>query len=152
VEYGGSYVRSNFKAKPGNSGSAMSLLGERMAVAVLDSQCTGEIEPPPPFPPCQPCDVDGTGFGFDWLATSLHEVAYPLATAVVYVDDGHTWNGGPDGSVERPFVDVTSAVQGAQPGSVVSIVQGAYPDDRNLIIDTQMSLVTPLGPVVIGGS
>ena len=68
---------------------------------------------------------------------------------VVYLDNGHTIPS-EDGTVFRPFDTIIEAVGAVSSGGIVSIVAGSY--DENIIINSPMTIIAPVGPVTIGTS
>ncbi|UCD37676.1 MAG: T9SS type A sorting domain-containing protein [Fidelibacterota bacterium] len=99
---------------------------------------------------CNPAQNEGnigTGFEHQTLADSIDR--FP-GNNYTYVDVGHPISF-ENGSVFRPYESIALAVTKTASGGTISIVKGYY-NEPSLIINRDMTLVAPVGTVVIGTS
>jgi hypothetical protein len=126
----------------GGSGSACSvreLLGDDgscLAIGVLPEQCgegfdatpEGGCEPRLPDAPCLDGELALPGDDSCQPLTACGEGKWgtiPVEASTVYVEANSS---GGDGSAAAPFATISEAIGAAQPGAIVAVAAGVYPD------------------------
>ncbi|HVS20079.1 MAG TPA: hypothetical protein VMT18_15855 [Planctomycetota bacterium] len=91
----------------------------------------------------------GTSFEVDALESALQTFLGPV---VRYVDVGHPLPVSPAGTVFRPYLDLSTAVQNTPAGGTVAVIAGSYPaaSGNSVTVTGSMTILAPMGGVVIG--
>lgn|GEM_PF-6338735 len=92
------------------------------------------------------CGNSGTSFYHTSFANALDNI---FGTTVEHVDNQHPTTSG-DGTIIRPYTSLVDGISGASNYETLSIAKGSY--DETMTITKPLTLVAPVGSVIIGAS
>jgi hypothetical protein len=127
------YLTLQIHASKGMSGAPVIDVDRSAAIGIFTNACSGDKP------------AAGTSFSNQALQEALTAFAGPNT---VFVDSGHPATE-EDGSVFRPYKSLDAGLNALPAGGVLSVVKGTYELAPGTIIDTSVTISTPVGPLII---